>query len=161
MMQLTIPMQNAVGAIGEIGHASHIGATSNVEDQLWRAVLIRDVTADGRFYYAVRSTGIYCRPSCASRRPRRENVVFYADADEAERAGYRACRRCHPQDGAADPNLGAIRQACAFITSRETPPSLAEIGAHVGLSPAHLQRRFARVMGVSPGSTPPPNASLA
>lgn len=123
----------------------------NADEQLWRLVLARDATADGQFYYAVRSTGVYCRPSCASRRPRRDNVLFFATADAAEQAGFRACRRCYPREEAInDPTREAIQQACAFITSRETPPTLAEIGAHVGLSPSHLQRLFTRTIGVSP-----------
>lgn len=121
------------------------------DDQRWQAVLAHDPNADGRFYYAVRSTGIYCRPSCPARRPQRGNVGFFADADAAERAGYRPCRRCHPRDGGADAaSREAVLRACALIAARDTVPTLAELGAHVGLSPAHLQRVFTQAMGVSP-----------
>src|SRR5689334_7411549 len=75
------------------------------EEGCWRAVLARDAARDGSFVYAVRSTGVYCRPSCPSTRPRREQVVFYALPELAERAGFRACRRCHPGDATADPHV--------------------------------------------------------
>jgi AraC family transcriptional regulator, regulatory protein of adaptative response / methylated-DNA-[protein]-cysteine methyltransferase len=138
------------GAQHATSHATHAGAKRDGENAMWRAVLARDAAADGQFFYAVRTTGVYCRPSCASRRPRRENVLFFVTAQAAEQAGFRACRRCHPRDAATDPSLEAVQKACAFIASREIPPTLAEIGAQVGLSPAYLQRRFTQVMGVSP-----------
>jgi len=152
MTYRTIPKLDMAGAVGDAdtSHATHAGAKRDEENTMWRTVLARDTAADGHFFYAVRSTGVYCRPSCASRRPRRENVLFFADAHAAERAGFRACHRCHPRDAATDPSLEAVRQACVFIASREIPPTLAEIGAQVGLSPAYLQRRFTQVMGVSP-----------
>src|SRR5437870_475517 len=84
----------------------------------WEAVVARDRRADGHFVYAVRSTGVYCRPSCASRRPRRAVVTFYDDPALAERAGFRACRRCKPREPAAtDPWIDKIRRACVYLTN--------------------------------------------
>jgi len=118
----------------------------------WRAVLARDPAADGRFVFAVRSTGIYCRPSCPARRPRRDQVSFYGGPAEAERAGYRACRRCHPrEDSMHDQQATLIRQACDFIErAPDAPPSLAALGRHIGYSPYHLHRMFRRFTGVTP-----------
>lgn len=126
-----------------------------IEQQRWDAVSGRAAQADGAFVYAVRTTGVYCRPSCASRRPRRENVEFFDLPEAAERAGYRACRRCRPRLApAADPALGRVRQACAAIDealeAENPPPSLTEIAERVGLSPFHLQRLFKRHLGISP-----------
>jgi AraC family transcriptional regulator of adaptative response/methylated-DNA-[protein]-cysteine methyltransferase len=121
------------------------------ESARWRAVLGRDRALDGDFVYAVSSTGIYCRPSCPSRRPKPENVMFYDLAEAAEQAGYRACRRCNPRDAdAADPAVARIRRVCRYIEESETPPTLAALGAHVEQSPYHLQRTFKRVMGITP-----------
>jgi AraC family transcriptional regulator of adaptative response/methylated-DNA-[protein]-cysteine methyltransferase len=121
----------------------------------WNAVSGRDRAADGAFVYAVRTTGVYCRPSCASRRPLRENVEFFTLPEAAERAGYRACRRCRPQlVAAADPALDRVHKACAAVdealAEEAPPPSLADIAERVGLSPFHLQRLFKRHLGISP-----------
>src|SRR5690348_4205768 len=89
---------------------SPIGAASAHEDPRWTAVTARDAAADGRFVFAVKTTGIYCRPSCRSRQPRRENVVFYRAPESAEAAGYRACKRCRPKDTReSDPALQKVR----------------------------------------------------
>ncbi len=118
----------------------------------WAAVLARDPAFDGAFVFAVATTGIYCRPSCPARRPRRENAAFFAGPAEAERAGYRPCRRCAPDRGGPEAaRLEAVRRACAFIDAHDgRPPTLAALARHVGLSPAHLQRLFTRTLGVSP-----------
>ena len=117
----------------------------------WDAVLARDRELDGSFVYAVRSTGVYCRPSCPSRRPRRDRVVFFERGDEARAAGFRACRRCRPDEHAAgDPWIDKIRRACAYLTSVDGHPSLARLAERVGGSPYHLQRNFKRLVGVSP-----------
>jgi AraC family transcriptional regulator of adaptative response/methylated-DNA-[protein]-cysteine methyltransferase len=117
----------------------------------WRAVLARDADRDGSFVYAVRSTGVYCRPSCPAKPPRREQVAFYALPELAERAGFRACRRCRPRDVTADPHVETVRRACRYIEANlEEPLTLAVLGEHVALSPAHLQRTFKRVTGISP-----------
>ena len=83
----------------------------------WQAVVDRDPKFDGRFVYGVDSTGIYCRPTCSSRRPRRDRVRFFAGPDAAERAGFRACRRCRPRDEASPSRLATIRRACDFIAA--------------------------------------------
>lgn len=122
------------------------------QDARWQRVLARDSRSDGAFVYAVRSTGIYCRPSCASRRPRREQVVFFSLPTTAERAGFRPCRRCRPEQvKPLDPQVEMVRRACLDLDAHpgETV-TLATLAAHVGASPFHLQRTFKRVMGISP-----------
>lgn len=120
----------------------------------WQAVLAADASQDGAFVYAVRSTGVFCRPSCPSRRPKRESVTFFEVPEAAERAGFRACRRCNPKDLAArDPQLEAVRAACRHIDAHgEETITLDTLGHAVGVSPHHLQRVFTRVMGISPRS---------
>ena len=117
----------------------------------WRAVLDRDSTADGSFVYGVQSTGIYCRPSCPSRRPRRERVQFFESGSDALRAGFRACRRCRPDDQrAADPWIDKVRRACVYLANVDGHLSLARLAARVGGSPYHLQRSFKRIVGLTP-----------
>ncbi|MHC8507805.1 MAG: bifunctional DNA-binding transcriptional regulator/O6-methylguanine-DNA methyltransferase Ada [Rhodospirillales bacterium] len=118
----------------------------------WPRVLARDVSADGEFVYAVRSTGIYCRPSCPSRRPRDAGRVRFFDAPEAaEHAGFRACKRCRPACAAVSPALAAVRRVCAAVDAAEgAPPPLDDLARIAGLSPHYLQRAFKRMMGVSP-----------
>ena len=121
-------------------------------DEAWRAVAKRDPRFDGRFVYAVRSTRIYCRPSCPSRRPARERVTFYAAPDAAEAAGYRACRRCHPREAQnALVASVAVEHARLYIEEHaDRAITLATLAAEVGLSQFHLQRTFKRLLGVSP-----------
>src|SRR5262245_26493803 len=116
----------------------------------WAAVLARDGRLDGRFVYAVASTGVYCRPTCPSRRPRRENVRFFAAPAEAESAGFRPCRRCRPRPGES-PRAEIVRRACAFLEANlEGGATLADLAREVGLSPYHLQRTFKAATGLSP-----------
>jgi len=121
-------------------------------DEAWRAVERRDPRFDGRFVYAVRSTRIYCRPSCPSRRPSRDRVSFYPAAAAAEEAGYRACRRCHPREAQAAPAAAvAVERARLFIEAHpDQVVTLASLAAEVGMSSFHLQRTFKRLLGVSP-----------
>ncbi|SRR5713101_894733 len=120
----------------------------NLEKQ-WQLVLARDANADGKFVYAVRSTGIFCRPTCPSRRPKRKLVEFFATPAEAERAGYRACKRCRPNE--ANPQVRKIEAACRLIDENiDVTLTLSVIGNKVGLSPFYLQRLFKRVLGISP-----------
>src|SRR5216684_8687167 len=127
-----------------------------VEEQCWRAVQARTRTADGAFVYAVRTTQIYCRPSCPSRKPLRGNVEFFPLPEAAERAGYRACLRCRPQQQPAiDPAPEQVRRACRLIDralddGESGAPSLAELGAALGVSGHQLQRLFKRQLGISP-----------
>ncbi|MDJ0948323.1 MAG: bifunctional DNA-binding transcriptional regulator/O6-methylguanine-DNA methyltransferase Ada [Alphaproteobacteria bacterium] len=122
------------------------------DDDRWTAVQSRDRRLDGAFVYAVATTRIYCRPSCPSRKPDRRHVAFFAVPEVAEQQGYRACRRCKPQEAeAGDPVVAAVRSACRFIEGHdEGPPPLEAVARHVGLSPHHLQRTFKRVTGISP-----------
>jgi AraC family transcriptional regulator, regulatory protein of adaptative response / methylated-DNA-[protein]-cysteine methyltransferase len=121
-------------------------------DTRWQLVLSRDTNSDGAFVYAVRSTGIYCRPSCSSRRPHRKQVVFFPLPAAAERAGFRPCRRCRPEQAvAANRQLEMVRRTCLFLDARAGEPTkLAALAAQLGVSPYHLQRTFKRVMGISP-----------
>jgi AraC family transcriptional regulator of adaptative response/methylated-DNA-[protein]-cysteine methyltransferase len=122
------------------------------EDIAWNAIVNRDAAQDGKFFYGVVTTGVFCRPSCSSRRPLRPNVRFYRSAAEAERAGLRACLRCRPSALAtADPNAARIRRAAEFIQAncdRNLP--LAALGRQAGLSPFHFQRSFKAVLGLTP-----------
>jgi AraC family transcriptional regulator, regulatory protein of adaptative response / methylated-DNA-[protein]-cysteine methyltransferase len=117
--------------------------------QKWAMVLARDINADGRFVYAVKSTGIFCRPSCPSRRPRREQVEFFDSPDQAQHAGFRPCRRCTPDEGNAQ--LDKIEAACRYIeVNLEITLNLGDIARHAGLSPFHFHRLFKRILGISP-----------
>lgn len=120
------------------------------DDEAWRAVEQRDPRFDGRFVYAVSSTRIYCRPSCPSRRPRRDRVRFYAAPEGAERAGYRACQRCRPRE-AAPAAAAAVERARLYLEAHpDRLVSLSALARVVDLSPFHLQRTFKRLLGVSP-----------
>jgi AraC family transcriptional regulator of adaptative response/methylated-DNA-[protein]-cysteine methyltransferase len=106
---------------------------------------------DGAFVYAVRSTGIYCRPSCPSRRPRAAQILLFIQPDAAERAGFRACRRCLPREARGNPHAKLIRRVCSEIEGHaEGPLSLRNLAERAGLSAAHLQRTFRKAMGISP-----------
>lgn len=126
-------------------------AAYRTEPQRWNAVTNRDVAADGRFVFAVRTTGVYCRPGCKSRQPRRENVEFFTSPADAERAGFRACKRCKPAaDGQPDGQRDAVLRACRTLETADPSPGLAELAAQAGQSPSHFQRVFKRIVGVSP-----------
>lgn len=120
-------------------------------DARWAAVMARDPAADGTFYYSVRTTGVYCRPSCGARRPNPENVRFHRTPADAERAGFRPCRRCRP-DGTSPgrSQAQAIVAICRTIESSDEAPSLARLAALAGLSPYHFHRVFKAVTGLTP-----------
>lgn len=120
--------------------------------ELWNAVLARDASRDGSFVFAVRSTGIYCRPSCPARRPRREQVRFFQLPEAAEQAGFRACRRCHPRRARTnDPQVELVRRICHAIDEHdEEPLTLKTLSAETGVSAHHLQRTFKGAMGITP-----------
>jgi AraC family transcriptional regulator of adaptative response/methylated-DNA-[protein]-cysteine methyltransferase len=125
------------------------------DDARWEAVRRRDRNADGAFYYAVRTTGIYCRPWCGSRLPRRENVAFYVDPAAAERAGFRPCKRCKPTaqgtaQGSAERQAAAVAKACRLIETAEELPRLDDLARSAGMSPFHFHRVFKSVTGVTP-----------
>jgi AraC family transcriptional regulator, regulatory protein of adaptative response / methylated-DNA-[protein]-cysteine methyltransferase len=125
--------------------------TSSQDDLRWAAVRGRDARADGTFLYSVKATGVYCRPSCASRLARRENVAFHDDGADAERAGFRPCKRCKPdQPSLTERRSAQVSALCRFIESSEGVPTLAELAARAGLSVFHLQRLFKAITGVTP-----------
>lgn len=127
------------------------------EQQFWRssywdAVMGRDRALDGVFFYAVRTTGVYCRPSCPSRRPRPENVVFFRTRHGAERAGFRPCKRCKPESTASgNANSELVEKVCRYIdTHPDSPATLEALSSAIGLSPFHLHRSFKALTGITP-----------
>jgi AraC family transcriptional regulator, regulatory protein of adaptative response / methylated-DNA-[protein]-cysteine methyltransferase len=117
----------------------------------WAAIAGRDPRADGKFYYSVRTTGVYCRPSCPARLARRENVQFHMTREDAERAGFRPCKRCRPGgQSPADEHRQKVIAVCRRIETAETPPPLDELAAWAGLSRHHFHRVFKSVTGVTP-----------
>jgi AraC family transcriptional regulator of adaptative response/methylated-DNA-[protein]-cysteine methyltransferase len=135
----------------KISQASSDGVKLS-EERCWDAVQRRDAVHDGQFYFGVVTTGVYCRPSCASRHPRRQNVRFFRSADAAENKGFRACLRCKPRSAHhSDPIAERVREICAYIESHsEEPLTLADLAKRAKLSPSHFQRRFKAIVGVSP-----------
>ncbi|MFY9571169.1 MAG: bifunctional DNA-binding transcriptional regulator/O6-methylguanine-DNA methyltransferase Ada [Blastocatellia bacterium] len=129
-----------------------VNPRSTDEETFWRAVLTRDARFDGTVFFGVRSTKIYCRPSCPARRPRREQVVFFRIPEAAENAGFRSCRRCRPRSAATtDPQVEIVRRACVYIENHSgESPTLEDLSAHTGISPYHLQRIFKRIVGITP-----------
>lgn len=121
-------------------------------DQLWQAVIAKDARFDGQFVFAVSSTGVYCRPSCPSRRAHRERVKFFELPEAAEQAGFRACLRCQPQRARVmDPQVELVQRVCRLLNSNDSETlTLPELAGQAGVSPFHLQRTFKRVMGISP-----------
>ena len=126
------------------------GATLPPEDERWSAVLGRDRSKDGSFYYAVLTTGVYCRPSCPSRRARRENVLFFSTREDAERKGFRPCKRCRPDEDGDATSTAAIEKACRAIEESGGSVSLAELARAAGMGRFHFHRLFKEVTGVTP-----------
>ena len=122
------------------------------EQDYWQAVLAKDASFDGIFVYAVRSTGIYCRPSCPARRPRREQVLFFSLPEAAQQEGFRPCQRCNPQNATTwNPHAELVQRVCDYIERHlESPLTLDTLSKEVSMSPHHLQRVFKRIMGISP-----------
>jgi AraC family transcriptional regulator of adaptative response/methylated-DNA-[protein]-cysteine methyltransferase len=126
-------------------------AAATLGDPRWAAVVARDSAADGRFYYSVASTGVYCRPSCAARRPRPENVRFHASREDAERSGFRPCKRCKPDRPSLYQEWAAkVARACRIIERSENLPSLHDLSRRAAISPYHFHRVFKRVTGLTP-----------
>jgi AraC family transcriptional regulator of adaptative response/methylated-DNA-[protein]-cysteine methyltransferase len=122
------------------------------EGECWSAVVSRDAAADGRFVYAVVTTGIYCRPSCPTPTPLRRNVRFFSDPAAAEAAGFCACKRCRPTLASPlAPHVVAVDKACAILSASERAPSLAAVADDVGVSRFHFHRVFKEVLGTTPG----------
>jgi AraC family transcriptional regulator of adaptative response/methylated-DNA-[protein]-cysteine methyltransferase len=122
-----------------------------VEDRRWDAVVARDSAHDGEFVFAVSTTGVYCRPSCPARRPRRGNVTFYPRPDQAEKAGFRACLRCRPRSVSGNLQSDTVKEICRYIEQHlEEPVTLKRLGKAFRQSPFHLQRRFKAALGITP-----------
>jgi AraC family transcriptional regulator of adaptative response/methylated-DNA-[protein]-cysteine methyltransferase len=132
---------------------SEMRQAAAVSDPRWAAVVARDAKADGAFFYAVRTTGVYCRPSCGARTPRPENVTFYRTASDAERAGFRPCKRCRPdRSSLAEQHAATVAELCRFIERADQAPTLDELALRAGLSAYHLHRIFKKVTGLTPRS---------
>jgi AraC family transcriptional regulator of adaptative response/methylated-DNA-[protein]-cysteine methyltransferase len=124
---------------------------STIDDDRWQAVVHRDRCADGEFVYSVKTTGVYCRPSCAARLARRENVQFHATARDAERAGFRPCKRCKPGNPSVDSeHSAAVAKACKLIVEADDAPNLQTLASAVDMSPSHFHRVFKSLTGVTP-----------
>jgi AraC family transcriptional regulator, regulatory protein of adaptative response / methylated-DNA-[protein]-cysteine methyltransferase len=123
-----------------------------IEDQelCWQVAQAKDTSMDGVFFVAVRTTGIYCRPSCRSRTPKRQNVTFFASADECEAAGYRACKRCKPRELTSDSRPEMVQQACDYLETEEADVSLSPVARRLGVKAEYLRRLFKRTLGVPP-----------
>lgn len=128
-----------------------VSTPSVAEETLWQAVLNRDSDFDGKVFYAVISTGIYCRPTCPSRKPSRSQVSFFSSPAAAEKGGFRPCKRCQPQNATApNPARDKVLAACRYIEECDRIPTLAELSAEVEMSPSHLQRVFKQIVGITP-----------
>jgi len=122
-----------------------------MDDSRWQAVAGRDGRSDGKFVFAVSSTGVYCRPSCPSKRPRRENVTFFRQPQDAEKAGFRECLRCRPKAIVGNPRQELVKSVCRYIEQHlDETLTLARLGAEFRQSPFHLQRTFKSVLGITP-----------
>ena len=121
------------------------------QEKWWEAVLARDANQDGQFFFAVSTTGVYCRPSCPAKRPRRENVAFYRRPEDAEKAGYRACLRCKPKSASGNPQTATVKEMCRYIEQHlDEPVTLERLAKVFGQSPFHLQRTFKKTLGITP-----------
>jgi AraC family transcriptional regulator of adaptative response/methylated-DNA-[protein]-cysteine methyltransferase len=123
---------------------------SSRDETRWDAFVARDASFEGQFYIAVKTTGIYCRPGCPARLPKRANVRFFDTRDEAERAGFRPCKRCKPDRPSRELHAGKIAQACRLIETADEAPKLDDLAAAVGLSPYHFHRMFKQALGLTP-----------
>jgi AraC family transcriptional regulator of adaptative response/methylated-DNA-[protein]-cysteine methyltransferase len=125
---------------------------ATVQDPRWTDVVARNAEADGKFYFGVRTTGVYCRPSCGARTARPENVSFYATREEAQTAGFRPCKRCRPDRSTIiDPYAVTVTQACRIIEESEATPTLKELARQLAMSAYHFHRVFRQVTGLTPG----------
>src|SRR5688572_16803814 len=120
----------------------HSTEQKSIDQSRWSAIISRDRVPGSDFFYGVKTTGIYCRPTCKSRRPRRENVQFFESAKSAEKAGYRPCQRCRPRQANHLPHLDMVLEACRRIETAQEKLSLEALAANAGLSRFHFQRIF-------------------
>lgn len=126
-------------------------AAETLDDPRWPAIVARDASADGTFFYSVATTGVYCRPSCAARLARPENVSFHKNREDAEHAGFRPCKRCRPdQPPLAEQHAAKVAEICRLIEAADTMPSLAELAGRAGLSTYHFHRVFKAATGLTP-----------
>lgn len=153
MMALTDNGMRAMTNARNNSNAPRVSTALATDDARWRAVLARDPAQDGGFVYAVRTTGIYCRPSCPARRARRENVRFFDACPAAEAAGFRPCRRCTPNGPSlAERHATAVAHACRLIAASKTPLTTEQLARAVGMSPFAFHRHFKAVAGVTPAA---------
>jgi AraC family transcriptional regulator of adaptative response/methylated-DNA-[protein]-cysteine methyltransferase len=152
MARLKVPSsKNVSGHAMNMPSKQELAAARVVNDPRWAAVAGRDAAADDTFVYSVRTTGVYCRPSCASRAARPENIAFFASPGDAEAAGFRACKRCRPHaEPPARQQAALVAELCRFIERSEEIPTLATLAAHAGLSAFHLHRLFKSATGLTP-----------
>ncbi|TMQ27893.1 MAG: bifunctional DNA-binding transcriptional regulator/O6-methylguanine-DNA methyltransferase Ada [Nitrospirae bacterium] len=132
--------------------ARHAGlAAGTVHDSRWASVVARNPKADGSFYYSVTTTGVYCRPSCAARLAGPEHVRFHATCEDAEKAGFRPCKRCKPDlPSLLDQHVAKVTEACRIIEQSETVPGLEDLARHLGVSASHFHRLFRQIIGLTP-----------
>jgi len=157
---MTFPMMTANAILAKEPSsempAAHPNSTKPTDDKpgydkRWNAVAARDAAHDGEFVFAVATTGVYCRPSCPARRPRRENVTFFSRPEQAEKAGFRACLRCRPKSFSGNPQSDAAKEICRYIEQHlDEPITLESLGKAFRQSPFHLQRRFKAALGITP-----------
>jgi AraC family transcriptional regulator of adaptative response/methylated-DNA-[protein]-cysteine methyltransferase len=135
----------------KLAHADRLNDDRAIDDQFWDAVAKRDSGHDGKFVFAVATTGVYCRPSCPARRPRRENVTFFSRPEQAEKAGFRACLRCRPRSVSGHAQSNLAKEICRYIEQYlDEPVTLDRLGKVFRQSPFHLQRRFKAALGITP-----------
>ncbi len=151
---ITSPLMTANAILAEEPASEMPVAQSNSklsDDHCWDAVVARDPARDGEFVFAVSTTGVYCRPSCPARRPRRKNVTFYSRPEQAETAGFRACLRCRPRALSGNPQSDLAKEVCRYIEQHlDESITLERLGKAFRQSPFHLQRRFKAALGITP-----------
>lgn len=144
-------MTSVIGSVATTARERAAAPPTATDDDRWAAVMHRDARADGAFYYSVRTTGVYCRPSCASRRARQENVRFHATPAEAEGAGFRPCKRCRPNERPlAEQHAAVVARACRLIEGNAQIPSLDALAKAANMSRFHFHRVFKAMTGVTP-----------
>jgi len=149
--EMPIPQSNSTKQTSSQPSPAQTRHVQPGDEQRWNAVVARDSGRDGEFVFAVSSTGVYCRPSCPARRPRRENVTFFSHADHAEKAGFRACLRCRPRSISGNPQSDSAKEICRYIEQHlDEPLTLERLGKVFRQSPFHLQRRFKAALGITP-----------
>ena len=135
----------------DLEQSQKVQQSVTADTEKWRAVIERDLTKDGVFVFGVRSTRIYCKPSCSARHPKLEQVIFFSQPDEAERSGFRACKRCQPRDSRPSAKAQLIENTCRYIEANlDEKLTLQNLSRQAGLSAFHFQRTFKRILGISP-----------